>query len=187
MTNATNAIDVEKINATLSMTANQFNAAEKNKVELANMVAGNELAKFNAQADNQRAEFNSNMATQINVANAKILADVSTANTAAINATNAVNAKTYTDLSAANYAQVSQTYRDLLEMSWKTGESEKDRVMEIAKATMTSNASITAAEETATANGYSAIGAAALTALGSDQAWTLLGKGWDALTGTKKP
>jgi hypothetical protein len=62
---------------------------------------------------------------------------VSTANTASVNAANAVNAKNATDLSASAYAQQSQTYRDLLEMSWKTGESGKDRMTNIAIASMT--------------------------------------------------
>jgi hypothetical protein len=139
-TNATNALEANKINATLALTAQQFNATERNKVALANMDARNELAKFNAQEANDRAEFNANLSTQINVANAKIIADISTANTAAINAAYAVNAKNATDLSAAAYAQQSQTYRDLLEMSWKTGESEKDRIKDIAVATISKDA-----------------------------------------------
>jgi hypothetical protein len=64
------------------------------------------------------------------------LADVSTANTAATNAAYAVNAKNATDLSASAYAQQSQTYRDLLEMSFKTGESTKDRITNLAIASI---------------------------------------------------
>ena len=185
-TNAANAMDAAKVSATLAQASEQFNANEQNKTSIANMAAANEIAKFNAAARNQREEFNANMSTQINVANAKILADVSTANTAAINAANAVNAKNYTDLSAASYAQVSQTYRDLLEMSWKTGESEKDRVMEIAKATMVSNASIDAAKTTASSAASGNIGAAALKALENDKVWNLLGTTWDFVTGKPK-
>ena len=185
-TNAANAMDAAKVSATLALTAEQFNANEQNKTSIANMAAANEIAKFNAAARNQREEFNANMSTQINVANAKILADVSTANTAAVNAANAVNAKNYTDLSAASYAQVSQTYRDLLEMSWKTGESEKDRVMEIAKATMVSNANIEAAKTTASTAASGNIGAAALKALENDKVWNLLSTGASAVTGLFK-
>lgn len=165
LTNANNALEAAKVSETLALTASQFNANERNKVRIANQSAANEIGKFNAAAANQREEFNSNMSTQINIANAKILADVSTANTAAVNAANAVNAKNFTDLSAASYAQVSQTYRDLLEMSWKTGESTKDRVNEIARTTITANASITAAENTARATASAAIGGAAVKAL----------------------
>jgi hypothetical protein len=136
LTNATNAIEVDKINATLTLTANQFSAAEKNKVSLANMDAANQLAKFNAQEANDRSEFNSRMSAEINVANAKILADISVANTAAINAAYAVSAKNATELSAAQYAQQSQTYRDLLSYSWKTGESSKDRISNLAIASI---------------------------------------------------
>lgn len=136
ITNANNALEAAKISETLALTASQFNATERNKVKLANMDAANELIKFNAQERNDREEFNSRMSAEINVANAKILADVSTANTAAVNAANAVNAKNATDLSAAAYAQQSQTYRDLLSYSWKTGESTKDRISNLAIASI---------------------------------------------------
>jgi hypothetical protein len=172
LTNATNANDIAKINSTLALTASQFNASEKNKIGLANMDAANELIKFNAQEANDRAEFNSRMSAEINVANAKILADVSTANTAATNAANAVNAKNATDLSAAAYAQQSQTYRDLLEMSWKTGEQEKDRITNIAVATITKNAAVTAAGVTADAASSAAWGKLAFEAV----------KNWDTIS-----
>ena len=146
LTNATNALDAAKVSATLMQSAQQFNAELSTKVSLANALAANELSKFNAQQANAREEFNANMSTQISIANSKVLAEVSVANTAAVNAANAVNAKNATDLSAAKYAQESQTYRDLLEMSWKTGESEKDRATQIAAATLTSSATTTAAK-----------------------------------------
>lgn len=149
ITNANNGLEADKISATLALTANQFNATEQNKVSLANANAANELAKFNADEANNRAEFNSRLTSEINVANAKILADISVANTAATNAANAVNAKNATDLAASQYAQQSQTYRDLLEMSWKTGEQEKDRVTNIAVASITKSAAATAAQITA--------------------------------------
>jgi len=51
-------------------------------------------------------------------------------------AANAVNAKNATELSASVYAQQSQTYRDLLSYSWKTGESGKDRITNLAIASI---------------------------------------------------
>jgi len=136
-TNASNKLEADKISATLALTAQQFSASEKNKLAVANMDAANELIKFNAQERNDRDDFNAKMATEINVANARLLAEVSTANTAGVNAANAVNAKNATELSASQYAQQSQTYRDLLEMSWKTGESGKDRIANLAIASIT--------------------------------------------------
>lgn len=144
LTNATNKLDADKLNSQLALSAQQFNISEKTKVDLANASAANELSKFTTQQLNARQEFNANMATQINIANAKMLAEVSTANTAAINAANAVNAKNATDLTSAAYTAQMQVYRDLLETSWKTGESEKDRYMEISKATISANATIAA-------------------------------------------
>ena len=163
ITNAQNALDAAKVSASLMQSAQQFNADLTYKVNSTNALAANELSKFNAQQANAREEFNANMTTQINLANAKILAEISTANTAAVNAANAVNAKNATDLSAAVYAQQSQTYRDLLEMSWKTGESEKDRATQIAAATLTSSASTNAAKTTADASNIAAIAKAGVT------------------------
>lgn len=171
ITNANNALEAAKISETLALTANQFNATERNKVALANANAANELARFNAQEANDRSEFNSRLSTEINVANAKILADVSTANTAATNAANAVNAKNATDLAASTYAQQSQTYRDTLEMSWKTGEQEKDRITNIAVATITKNAAVAAAGVTADAASSAALGTLAVNVV----------KNWDSV------
>ena len=145
-TNAANTLEADKINATLAFQASQYNASEQNRVTIANNAAVNEIAKFNANEANRREEFNSQLSVQIDLANAKILADVSTANTREANAINAVNAKNATDLSASTYSQQSQTYRDLLELSYKSGENDKDRLIQLATATITANASKTAAE-----------------------------------------
>ena len=145
-TNAANALEADKLNASLALTASQYNASEQNRILVSNNLAVNEVARFNASEANKREEFNATMSNQINIANAKLLADISTANTREINATNAVNAKLATDMSASTYAQQMQTYRDLLEMSYKVGENDKDRLTEIATATITANASKTAAE-----------------------------------------
>lgn len=157
-TNASNKLEADKISATLALTASQYNASETNKIKVANMNAANELIKFNAQESNDRSEFNSRMSAEINVANAKILADVSTANTAAINAANAVNAKNATDLTSAAYAQQSQTYRDLLSYSFKSGENEKDRITQVAVASINKSAATSAAETAADATSSAAWG-----------------------------
>lgn len=153
-TNAANALEADKINATLALTASQYNATEQNRVLVSNNLAVNEIARFNASELNKREEFNATMSNQINIANAKLLADISTANTRETNAANAVNAKNATDQSSSVYAQQMQTYRDLLELSYKAGENDKDRLTQIATATITANASKTAAE--IKANGESA-------------------------------
>lgn len=153
-TNAANELEANKINASLALTASQYNSSEQNKVLIANNSAVNEIAKFNSSETNKREEFNATMSNQINIANAKLLADISTANTRETNAANAVNAKNATDQSSSVYAQQMQTYRDLLELSYKAGENDKDRLTQIATATITANASKTAAE--IKANGESA-------------------------------
>lgn len=166
-TNAANALEADKINASLALSASQYNASERNKVLVSNNLAVNEIAKFNATEKNNRAEFNATMSNQINIANAKLLADISTANTRETNAANAVNAKNATDMASATYAQKMQTYRDLLEMSFKSGENDKDRITQIATTTITSNASKTAAEIKAAGENASAWGAFVLKAFTS--------------------
>jgi hypothetical protein len=136
-TNAANALEADRINASLALTASQYNASEQNRVLMANNLAVNEVSKFNGIEKNKREEFNATMSNQINIANAKILADISTANTKEVNVANAVNAKNVTDLSASTYSQQMQTYRDLLELSYKAGENDKDRLTQIATATIT--------------------------------------------------
>lgn len=185
ITNAGNALDAAKVSAQLALSAETFNSDLLTKVNMTNALAANEISKFNAAAANAREEFNSNMVTQINLANAKILAEVSTANTAAVNAANAVNAKNATDLSAAAYAQQSQTYRDLLEMSWKTGESFEDRANAIAVATLTSSATTNAAKETANGKNREVIGEVIVKVAGSDKGQEYIDKGLEFL-GLKK-
>jgi len=158
LTNAANALEADKINAQLALSASQYNAAEKNKVAIFNKSAADELSKFNAQEANDRAEFNANLSGQINIANAKVLADVSTANTRETNAMAAVNAKNATDLSASTYAQLSQTYRDQLETTWKTSDNAAARANEIAKVNITSAATKYAGDAAADAAYYAALG-----------------------------
>jgi len=157
-TNATNALEAEKINASLALSASQYNAAELNKVAIFNKTASDEMVRFNAQESNDRAEFNATMTNQINVANAKLLADISMANTRETNAMAAVNAKNATDLAASTYAQLSQTYRDQIEQSWKTTDNANDRANKIAVTTLTANAQTKAAEFNADAAFSAAIG-----------------------------
>lgn len=157
-TNASNKLEADKLNATLALTAEQYAAVERNKVKIANMDSANELARFNMQEANDRSEFNARMSTEISIANAKILADVSTANTAAINAANAINSKNATELSSTAYTAQTQVYRDLLSFSFKAGEGEKDRIRDIAVASITKSAAATAAQITADAASSAAWG-----------------------------
>jgi hypothetical protein len=157
-TNATNALEADKINAQLALSASQYNVAEKNKVSMFNKTAADELLKFNAQEANNRAEFNANLATQINIANAKVLADISTANTREVNAMAAVNAKNATDLSASTYAQLSQTYRDKIEQAWKTADNDATRANEITKANINSSLNKYTADSAADGAFYASMG-----------------------------
>jgi hypothetical protein len=173
-TNATNALDAEKINASLALTASQYNAAELNKVAIFNKTASDEMVRFNAQESNDRAEFNATMSNQINVANAKLLADISMANTRETNAIAAVNAKNATDLAASTYAQLSQTYRDQIEQSWKTTDNANDRANKISVTTLTANATEKAAQFNADAAFSAAIGQLSISILAGGGSKTIM-------------
>jgi len=106
------------------------------------------------------------------------LADISTANTRETNAMAAVNAKNATDLSASTYAQLSQTYRDQLETTWKTSDNALMRANEIAKVTLTSEATKYAGDAEADAAYYAALGglsAALLTSVGGSKIGETIG------------
>jgi len=173
-TNATNALDAEKINASLALTAAQYNAAELNKVAIFNKTASDEMVRFNAQESNDRAEFNATMSNQINVANAKLLADISMANTRETNAMAAVNAKNYTDLQASTYAQLSQTYRDQIEQTWKTTDNANERANKISVQTLQSNATEKAAQFNADAAFSAAIGQLSISILAGGGSKTIM-------------
>lgn len=188
-TNATNALEAEKINASLALTASQYNAAELNKVAIFNKTASDEMVRFNAQESNDRAEFNATMTNQINIANAKLLADISMANTREVNAMAAVNAKNYTDLSASTYAQLSQTYRDQIEQTWKTTDNANDRANKIAVQTLQSNATEKAAQFNADAAFSAAIGQLSISIMAGGGSKTILDgilDGFKNLVGIKK-
>jgi hypothetical protein len=188
-TNAANALEADKVNAQLALSASQYNAAEKNKVSIFNKTAADELLKFNAQEANNRAEFNANLATQINIANAKVLAEVSTANTREVNAMAAVNAKNATDLSASTYAQLSQTYRDKIEQAWKTADNDATRANEITKANITFSMNKYTADSAADGAFYSSMGqlAVALLSTGGTSGKTGLDSLFDLFNRIKNP
>jgi hypothetical protein len=185
-TNATNALEAEKINASLALTASQYNAAELNKVAIFNKTASDEMVRFNAQESNDRAEFNATMTNQINIANAKVLADISTANTRETNAMAAVNAKNATDLSASTYAQLSQTYRDQIEQTWKTTDNANDRANKISVATLQANATSKAAEFNADAAFSAAIGQLSISLMAGGGSKVVMDGILDAFKGLKK-
>ena len=184
-TNATNALEAEKINASLALTASQYNAAELNKVAIFNKTASDEMVRFNAQESNDRAEFNATMTNQINIANAKVLADISTANTRETNAMAAVNAKNATDLSASTYAQLSQTYRDQIEQTWKTTDNANDRANKISVATLQANATSKAAEFNADAAFSAAIGQLSISLMAGGGSKVVMDGILDAFKGLK--
>jgi len=82
-------------------------------------------------------------------------------------------------LSASTYAQLSQTYRDQLETTWKTSDNALMRANEISKVTLTTNATKYAGDAAADAAFYAALGslsAALLTSSGGSSVADTLGQ-----------
>ncbi len=116
----------------------------------------------------------------------EVLADISTANTRETNAIAAVNAKNATDLSASTYAQLSQTYRDQLEQTWKTTDNANERATKISVQTLQSNATEKAAQFNADAAFSAAIGQLSISLMAGGGSKVVMDGILDAFKGLKK-
>ena len=124
------------------------------------------IAKFNAETQNLRDQFNASNRLVIDQSNAQWRREISTANTAAINRANEFNATKAMELSTIEYNNLWQTYRDNIEYAWKSGESEKERINQIARAEITANGTIVAATLAKDSATSAAIGSAVGKVLG---------------------
>jgi hypothetical protein len=86
-------------------------------------------------------------------------------------------------MSASVYAQQSTTYRDLLEMSFKTGEYAQDRIVEIAKASIAANSVLSSANIKADSDSWGALGELAGKFVTSDTGKSLIEKGLKSVFG----
>jgi len=137
--NATSQNQVDQFFAQLQTQTSQFNAAQSNAHSQFNAGESNALAKFNSEMQNQRDQFNAKNRLIIDQNNAQWRREIATADTTAINRANELNATALLNMSNSSYNNLWQYYSDVMEMSWESTENERQRVVEMAIAQLSSD------------------------------------------------
>lgn len=137
--NATSQNQVDQFFAQLQTQTSQFNAAQANAHSQFNAGEANALAKFNSEMQNQRDQFNAKNRLLIDQNNATWRREIATADTTAINRANELNATALLNMSNSAYNNLWQYYSDVMEMSWESTENERQRVVEMAIAQLSSD------------------------------------------------
>lgn len=156
--NATSENQTNQFMTSLTAQVSQFNAAQRNAVEQFNVDQANAILKLNTEAQNARDQFNSTQRLVIDQSNAQWRRDISTANTTAINSANYLNAQNVQQMTLAEYNNETQLYRDQIQQAWDSYEKAEDRIIDLAKATVTANASKDAAQKKIEADMWGAVG-----------------------------
>lgn len=176
--NASSENQTNQFFANLTTQVGQFNATQTNAMSQFNTEQANTVAKFNADVQNQRDQFNAQNRLVIDQSNAQWRREISTANTAAINRANEFNATKAMEVTMVEYNNMWQQFRDEIEYSWKSAESAAERVAQMARQEVSSNATILAATMAKDAELTATIGKSAATILSGT---TIGGKAMDAL------
>ena len=176
--NATSQNQTDQFFANLTTQVGQFNTTQTNAMSQFNVDQANTVAKFNSEVQNQRDQFNAQNRLVIDQSNAQWRREISTANTAAINRANEFNATKAMEITMVEYNNMWQQFRDEIEYSWKSSESAKERVNQLARQEISSNATILAATMAKDAELTAAIGRSAASILSGT---TIGGKAIDAL------
>jgi hypothetical protein len=200
--NATSKNQTDQFFANLTATVKQFNAQQTNAMSQFNADQANTVSRFNAEVQNQRDQFNAQNRLVIDQSNAQWRREIATANTAAINRANEFNATKAMELTTIEYNNVWQQFRDEIEYSWKSAENAADRINQITRQEISSNATVLAAAMAKDAALTETIGKAAAKILGGttagstgasifgdiikggyDLAKSTIGGAWDSLFG----
>ena len=144
------------------MQTRQFNAQQQNAVEQFNINAEMAVSQFNAQQENARQQFNASNGVLISQANAEARNKITTIDNATQNAVNQFNAQSALGFSKVAYEKEWQTYNDIMQYAWLTGENELNRGNEITKAILSKNAKSEESNSLITAALISAITGVAL-------------------------
>jgi hypothetical protein len=176
--NATSQNQTDQFFANLTTQVKQFNTTQTNAMSQFNTDQANTVAKFNSEVQNQRDQFNAQNRLVIDQSNAQWRRDISTANTAAINRANEFNATKAMEITMVEYNNMWQQFRDEIEYSWKSSESAKERVNNLARQEISSNATIIAATMAKDAELTATIGKSVASILSGT---TVGGKALDAL------
>jgi len=127
--NAASENQVNQFFADLQSNISRFNADQKNAIEQFNAGEENATSRFNSQLEAAREQFNAQNSLVIEQANAKWRQDVSTRNTAAQNEANLEAARTANVMTQNAMNEVLQRERDIMSFAFQSGESAKDREM----------------------------------------------------------
>ena len=168
--NASSQNQTDQFFANLATTVKQFNAQQTNAMSQFNVDQANTVSRFNAEVQNQRDQFNAQNRLVIDQSNAQWRREIATANTAAINRANEFNATKAMELTTIEYNNMWQQFRDEIEYSWKSAENAADRVNQITRQEISSNATVLAAAMAKDAALTETIGKAAATILGGTNA-----------------
>ncbi len=163
--NASSQNQTDQFFANLTTQVKQFNTQQSNAMAQFNVDQANTVSKFNAEVQNQRDQFNAQNRLVIDQSNAQWRREISTANTAAINRANEFNATKAMEVTMVEYNNMWQQFRDEIEYSWKSAENAADRVNQVTRQEISSNATILAATMAKDAEITKTIGTSAATIL----------------------
>jgi len=156
--NATSENQTNQFMANLQSQINQYNATQTNAMAQFNETNAIDVQKFNSQLQEARDQFNAQNQLVIAQSNAQWRRDIATADTAAINAANEFNAKAVLDISNQAYDNLWQTYSDVMEYAWKSGENERDRINELMRQQLANDGAIDIAKLQANTSDNQALG-----------------------------
>jgi len=129
--NAASENQTNQFMANLFSQTSQFNATQFNTTAMFNAGAKNAASQFNTQIKNQRDQFNAQNALVIAQANAQWRQNTVTLNTSAQNAANAADAQAANAFTSSVMDQLWQRERDIMDYSFKSSESAKQRIVDI--------------------------------------------------------
>ncbi len=157
--NATSQNQLDQFFANLQTQTRQFNAQQSNAVEQFNVNAEMAIEQFNAQQENARQQFNASNGVLISQANAEARNKITTIDNATQNAVNQFNATNALGLTKLDYEKEWQTYNDIMQYAWLTGENELNRANEVTKAILEKSATTEASQAATNQALITAVGA----------------------------
>lgn len=163
--NASSQNQADQFFSNLTAQVKQFNVQQSNAMAQFNTDQANTVSRFNTEVQNQRDQFNAQNRLVIDQSNAQWRREISTANTAAINRANEFNATKAMEVTMVEYNNMWQQFRDEIEYSWKSAENAADRINQITRQEISSNATILAATMAKDAEITKTIGTSAATIL----------------------
>jgi hypothetical protein len=143
--------DMNKFYDNLNASISQFNTAQRNGMEQFNVGQVNSRAEFNASLENSREQFYKEMQYNVDVANAKWRQSVTMAETEMRFQAAATDVKNMVGLSFEQLNQLWDRSDALLDYTWKSSETSKERENNLAIAKLQAEAGLQRSREEASA------------------------------------